>query len=588
MLNFYPGFIDNTNFRFINIDGKYIATICIINYPKKISFLEIIKSLPKDIQFDMSIFFKKQDTMKILKEITYNISSSKAEINTSSNNQIDADILDKLTSDAKKLRYEIQINNEQIYYTYTYISVKSDRKSDVLYNIKKLRNILYSKMFVSNVLNFRHLQGYLATLPLDILESSISNCSLINMTTSNVVNMFPFFTDTIFDKNGVILGYTENYKRIFNVDIFNNKYNNSNICIFGSSGSGKSYFVKLLILRLYITNVKQYVFDPEGEYVNLASEIGGECLSFNKSSNTFLNILDIDEICVLEENFLERKIRLVYDFLNGILNINMDCELYVYNAIKKAYLDKGIDDNVESMYIKSNSNKVYLNKLIKDAKYMPILEDVYINLKNICHSNNENVKTLVYNFKKMLIDYSFLNIRTTFNIDNELIVFNFSKIETKISNTLFKYIMDLIMKKINTRKEKSMIYIDEVWKFINESEFSAEQIFILFKTIRKSNAGIVTITQDISDFFNKNLGTYGKSIINNSFFKIFFKMEYSDTEILSKIGVLNLNELNEIARLKKGSMIISLHSNIINLDIKSNEYEDRLIKGDENYDSLGS
>ena len=136
MLNFYPGFIDNTNFRYINIDGKYIATICIINYPKKMKFSEFINALPKDIQFDMSIFVQQQDTMKVLKEITYNISSSKAEMNTINKNQIDVDILDKLTSDAKKLRYEIQINNEQVYFTYTYISIKSDNKDDILYTTK--------------------------------------------------------------------------------------------------------------------------------------------------------------------------------------------------------------------------------------------------------------------------------------------------------------------------------------------------------------------------------------------------------------------------------------------------------------------
>jgi len=133
MLSLYPGFIDNTNFKHVNVDGKYIVTICIVSYPKKMVLLEFMNSLPKDIQFDMSIFVQKQDTMKVLKELTYNISNSKAEINTINNNQIDVDILDKLTSDAKKLRYEIQINNEQVYHTFTYISVKSDNKNEILY-----------------------------------------------------------------------------------------------------------------------------------------------------------------------------------------------------------------------------------------------------------------------------------------------------------------------------------------------------------------------------------------------------------------------------------------------------------------------
>lgn len=582
MLNLYPGFIDNTNFRYIDIDGKYIATICIINYPQKMNFLEFINNLPKDIQFDMSTFVQKQDTFKVLKELTYNMSSSKAEIKTMNKNQIDADILDKLTNDAKRLRYEIQINNEQVYYTYTYISVKSDSREDILYIIKKIRSILYSKMLISNVLNFRQLQGYLSTLPLNSLNKSITKSCAANMTTSNIVNMFPFYTDTVFDKNGVIFGYTNHNKKICNIDIFSNKYTNSNICIFGSSGSGKSYFVKLLILRLYITNVKQYIFDPEGEYVNIASKIGGEYISFNDNASKNFNILDIDEIDIMENNFFNKKVNLVYELLSKMLNIETDYRVYVLDSIKKAYLSKGIDENINNMYTVSNNQKICLNKTIKDASCMPLLGDILENLKLVMHGNNHILKKIIYEFEQILSKYSFLNKTTNLNFNNTLMIFDLNGLDFNIANILFKFIIDDIIKKIKYSKEKSIIYIDEVWKFIYNNEFSAEQIFMLFKTIRKINAGIVTITQDVSDFFNKDLGVYGKSIINNSFVKMFFKMEYSDSDILSKTGVLSKYELSEITSLNKGSMFMSFQSNVIKLNVKANEYEDKLIRGIEN------
>jgi hypothetical protein len=579
MLNFYPGFVDNTNFKHVNVDGKYISTICIVSYPKKMAFLEFMNSLPKDIQFDMSIFVQKQDTMKVLKELTYNISNSRAEINTINNNQIDVDILDRLTGDAKKLRYEIQINNEQVYHTYTYISIKSNSKNDILYITKRLRSILYSKMLISNVLNFRHLQGYLATLPLIDLDESISKTCCVNMTTNNIINMFPFYTDTVFDKKGVIFGYTNHNKKICNIDIFSSKYTNSNICIFGSSGSGKSYFVKLLILRQYIINIKQYIFDPEGEYTHIVSEVGGEYISFNNESKNYFNILDIDEIDIMEKGFLCKKINTVYEFLNKVLNIEVDNKIYVLAAIKKAYLDKGINEDVINMYTISNNNKVYINKIIKDATYMPVLGDIYKNLKSNTSINNKSFKTLLSNFEQTLMEYEFLNHITNLDFNNKLIVFSLNKLNSKMTNILFKVILDEIIKKIGHANEKTLIYIDEVWKFIYENAFSANQIFLLFKTIRKLNAGIITITQDISDFFSKDLGSYGKSIINNSFIKMFFKMEYSDSEILVKTGILNTYELNDIMRLDKGSMLMSFQSNIININVKSNEYEDKLIGG---------
>ncbi|MEG1705429.1 MAG: hypothetical protein RR290_02510 [Clostridia bacterium] len=236
MLDIYPGYIDAKDFRYIELDKKYICSLQITDYPKQLEFLEFIDNMPKDISYIMSMFVIKQNTNKVLKELTYNISNSKAEINTTSNNQIDIDVLNQINNDAKKIRYEIQINNEEIYNVYTYITLKSEDKNKLNFNINKLRNMLYSKMYKNNLLNFRHLQGYLASIPINLLDESLEKSYFKTMTSSNVINLFPFYTNTIFDKFGVIFGYTNN-KNICNIDVFSNKYINSNICIFGSSGS---------------------------------------------------------------------------------------------------------------------------------------------------------------------------------------------------------------------------------------------------------------------------------------------------------------------------------------------------------------
>ena len=50
------------------------------------------------------------------------------------------------------------------------------------------------------------------------------------------------------------------------IDRYNtNKYKNANMCIFGTSGAGKSFYTKLLILRNTLLGIEQYVIDPERE-----------------------------------------------------------------------------------------------------------------------------------------------------------------------------------------------------------------------------------------------------------------------------------------------------------------------------------
>ena len=43
------------------------------------------------------------------------------------------------------------------------------------------------------------------------------------------------------------------------------------MCVFGTSGAGKSYFIKLNILRYRIQGISQYIIDAEREYTNLCN-----------------------------------------------------------------------------------------------------------------------------------------------------------------------------------------------------------------------------------------------------------------------------------------------------------------------------
>ena len=74
------------------------------------------------------------------------------------------------------------------------------------------------------------------------------------------------------------------------------------------------------------------------------------------------------------------------------------------------------------------------------------------------------------------------------------------------------------------RTVKKAIYLDEIWQMIGitANKDVASFIYKIFKTIRKYGGSSVAITQDVSDLFSLEKGTYGKSIINNSSIKVFF------------------------------------------------------------------
>ena len=103
--------------------------------------------------------------------------------------------------------------------------------------------------------------------------------------------------------------------------------------------------------------------------------------------------------------------------------------------------------------------------------------------------------------------------------------------------------VDIFWDKIKeNRNEKKAIYLDEIWRLIGvtSNKEVASFIYKIFKTIRKYGGSGVAITQDISDIFSLENGTYGKSILNNSSIKTFFALE--EENILTKVDCSDLEK----------------------------------------------
>lgn len=594
----YPTYLDNSNFRYAIVDNILIASLIISDYPRNAKFMQILEALPKNIKYDMSIHVKKQDTKQVLKDITYSIANTLSEINTINKNQLDIDILDKTKTDAERLRYDIQINNEEIYKVYIILTIyivceEGDTK---LFSIlKTIESSLYSKQLSTKYANFRQIQAYTSTLPLNTVAAELVINNSRNFTTSSVANIYPFCTENMFDKEGIMFGTDSITKKICNIDIFNKNYLNANMCVFGSTGSGKSYYIKLSIIRNHIMGVEQYVFDPEGEYFSVCSNLEGNYISYTKCKSC-INILDIsdDYLIAYKEEFLKNKISKVLSIIEILISIDDTEKQILYDCVIKAYLKKGITYEISSMYEKDFENKILIEKKLKIKDRVPNLYDVYNEISeyyNNCKKGIEKnkCKDLINKFKESVLEkIPFLSNTTNCEYNKSLVVYDLSNINNFLASLYIKYIIDEIKLKLknNSSIEKkiytnTIIYIDEIWKYVGSCgnyELSQE-VFSLFKTIRKLNASIITITQDIQDFFEYEKGIYGKSILNNTGFKMIFKIEYMDAIFFRDLGIGDTKVLEEIYKLDKGQAILVFKNNYIKLNIKANEIEERMIQG---------
>ena len=230
----------------------------------------------------------------------------------------------------------------------------------------------------------------------------------------------------------------------------------------------------------------------------------------------------------------------------------------------------------KTFYKNIKKNKKII-KTIKNKKDMPLLEDFYRIL-------GEDEKTK--KFQIQLIPFvkgsmKFFNNYTNIELNNDLIVadiYDLGEENLKYGMYLFT---DIFWDKIKeNRLDKKAIYLDEIWRLIGvtSNKEVASFIYKIFKTIRKYGGSSVAITQDISDIFSLDNGTYGKSILNNSSIKTFFALEEENIKILSEFTNLSEKEKIEIKSLKRGECLMFVGENHILTKIESSEEEKELIE----------
>ena len=562
-----PLYINLTNPQYIEIDGMFFSSLLIINYNRIFQELIFKNILETNENILISIYIEKNNQYKIIKEIARNIGNTAVDLEKINNSRIDIDIAESSLEDAKYIRKEMQLNNQQLLYFYTYITTYSKNKEELKNQINKIEEILQNSGLKSKKSYFRQEQAILANLPLNKNNDDIKKAVKKNILTDGIRGTYPFITSTIYDEKGILYGTDINSNSLIIIDKFDReKYKNSNTCIFGSSGSGKSYFTKIQILRNYILNINQYIIDPEREYEKISKSLNGSLIKIGPASKTYINIFDIreDSLEENEEGYLATKLNKLIGFFKLIFkDITEEERTELENKIIKIYKNKNID---------FNDNSLFKNNKFKTNTDMPILEDLY---KELNAKMKKKIEPFITGSLKCFNNY------TNIELNNKLIIGDIYELgEENIQYGMYIFI-ELFWDKIKKdRNSSKIIYLDEIWRLIGvtSNKETASFIYKIFKTIRKYGGGATAITQDVSDLFSLEEGAYGKSILNNSELKLFFSLEEENIKTLEKYIDINQKEKIEIKSLRKGECLFFVGKDHILTKINSDKFEQELIE----------
>lgn len=570
------------NPKYLEIDNIFYSTLIIINYNREHDDLILKDIIDSNINLNISIIYEKQNTYKVIKDLTYHIGNVGVDLQSYSENRQDIDIAAFTYNDAKYIRREMQLNNEDLYYLYVYVNIFSQSKKDLEYMLNKVEGILQSRGMQTRRAYFRQEQAFKMCLPFFCDIKEVKNVAKRNILTSGLLATYPFITSTVCDEDGIFIGSNMNNNSLVFIDKYNNnKYKNSNMCIFGTSGAGKSYYTKLLILRYRLLGIEQYVIDPEREYEKLCENLEGVLLKIGPNSNTYINVFDIREES-LEDNqsgYLATKIGKLIGFFNLVFgNINEEEKSIIEEKLIETYKRKGINFDDETLYKENDRDKINIKRKFKETQDMPILEDFY----NILAEDKKTEKLRIKLIPFIKGSLKFFNNYTNIKLNNKLInadIYELGEENLKYGMCLF---IELFWDRIKKdRKIKKSIYLDEIWRLIGvtSNKDVASFIYKIFKTIRKYGGSAVAITQDVSDLFSLENGTYGRSILNNSSIKNFFSLEEENLNILQQYENISDREKIEIKSLKRGETLMIVGDDHIVTRIESADFEDEIITG---------
>lgn len=574
----YPSYFEDKNPNFLKVNDKYVTSLIVTDFPKEVPPAFFYNVFSQEVNLLFSMFYEKQNSSEVLKKITYSIGNAGSEIKNTNDSQTDFDILGTTYNDAKYIRKKMQLEQEDLYNLYCYISVASESKEDLEKNIQKIEAVLNGLNIKTRRALYRQKEVFESAIPILKNVEDLKKYTKRNVLTEGLSATYPFLSNELIDKNGVLVGINENDMSLIMIDRFNTaKYKNSNMCIIGTSGSGKSYFTKLMALRNRYLGVSQYVIDPEREYIKVCKKLNGTIINFEE--NKRVNVFDIRKNSAVEGcGYLQSKLSKLNTFFSLIFKDLTQEEINLLEEkVIRCYEEKGITFDDESLFYKENRAKLIASKRFKKAEDMPILEDLYKLVKT--DKRLERIKVLMKPY--VYGSEAYFNGYTNVDLKNKFVVADLYGLEeismSAMMFVLTEFFWDIIRA---SRNERKIIYMDEAWRLIGTNEKTAKFVYEIFKTIRKYGGGVTAITQDIDDFFALDEGRYGRGILNNSSIKAVFQLEENEINVLKENLMLSEEEVIKIQNSKRGNCLLYAGGNHIEAKVIASQNEHQYITTD--------
>ena len=272
----------------INLGEQVARTFFIISYPRYLTENWFSPIINLENVFDVSIFIHPIDTAPMLKKFQKKVAEVQSQIHErEARGMVRDPMLDAAHENLETLRDSLQQAEQRLFDVGVYISVYADNKEALDKVEDEMKSMLESQLIYLKPALFQQDQGYRSVLPLCTDEIFVHS----KLNSSPLSSIFPFISFDLTAENGVLYGINLHNSSLVLFDRYSME--NYNSVLFAKSGAGKSYTMKLEVLRSLMFETEVIVIDPEREYEYMASATGGRYFNISLSSEHHINPFDL-------------------------------------------------------------------------------------------------------------------------------------------------------------------------------------------------------------------------------------------------------------------------------------------------------
>ena len=414
----------------------------------------------------------------------------------------------------------------------------------------------------------------------------------------SMATVFPFTTSEVGHLTGIPLGINKQTGVPVLFDNFHPSLANYNMVVFAKSGAGKSVTMKTLISRsAVLMGIESLALDAEGEYKIVAESLGGINVVISPTSQTIINLFDIEEEKIKDEitgrertvlnveNKIEDVTQALITMARGSTRseeVNELTKQIIAEAVAEEYTRCGITADPNSLYENSTSGTIRIGGLSKEKKKMPTIGSWYKTLLKKAEENTDENYTFHYSYlKKVMKQYvrelngqmAYFDGQSTFDLLENVPFINLdiSQLEERFAGPLaqqilLSWIWEKFVKKNSEDKNKATkkrVLVDEAWMLLPFPE-AVDFLNKMARRARKRNVSLAIVSQRFQDFYEK---PEAQAVLTSSDTKLFLAQDKSEIQYVKEVFKLSEGEANFLVTCTIGEGLFKVGSDTAILQI---------------------